>query len=153
MLAVATNSTRLAMGLPSLARVRTVACARDDRSPDCAEGMLGEGLSEAVARASGSLQQPREIFHDVYCDINGERPRTDDWGFTLLRLGALFRDGSAYTMSATQCGDMGAATACINCVLAARAWQRAYARGPISLVCGASWNGLRGAAVLDQPAK
>jgi 3-oxoacyl-[acyl-carrier-protein] synthase-1 len=152
MLAVATNAARLSLGLPSLARIRTLACTRDDRSPNCPEGMLGEGLSEAVARAGAWLRQPGELFHDVYCDINGERSRTDDWGFTLLRHGSLFRDGSAYTMSVTQCGDMGAATACINCILAACAWQRDYATGRVSLVWGASWSGLRAAAVLDRPA-
>jgi 3-oxoacyl-[acyl-carrier-protein] synthase-1 len=144
MLAVAPDSTRIGMGLPSLARVRMAASAYEERNATCADGMLGERLTEAVAR------QPGELFDDVYCDINGERDRTDDWGFTLLRLGAMFRDGTAYTINVTQCGDMGAAAAGVNCILAAEAWERAYARGPVSLVWGASWGGLRAAAVLDR---
>jgi 3-oxoacyl-[acyl-carrier-protein] synthase-1 len=95
------------------------------------------------------MNPPGELFHDVYCDVNGERVRTDDWGFALLRTNALFRDGTDYTMSVSECGDIGAATAGLSCILAAQAWQRGYAHGPLALVSGASWGGLRGAAVLE----
>ena len=63
----------------------------------------------AIDRAGTTLRMPAELFHDVYCDINGERDRTDDWGFALLRLtGNVPRWHGAYD-GATQCGDMGAA--------------------------------------------
>jgi 3-oxoacyl-[acyl-carrier-protein] synthase-1 len=93
-----------------------------------------------------------ELLHDVYCDINGERSRTDDWGFAALRTGSLFRDPTAYRATASQLGDVGAAAAPLNCVLAIQAWRRAYAHGRNAIIWGASWRGLRGAAVLEQGA-
>jgi 3-oxoacyl-[acyl-carrier-protein] synthase-1 len=151
MLALASNSARRELGLPVLATVRSVATAHETRRADSQEGLLGEALTEAFTRAGRGLG-PRELFQDIYCDINGERDRTDDYGFALLRTSQLFRDGTAYSMSTTQCGDLGAASAAFHCVLATRAWQRGYARGPTALVWGASWTGLRGAALLDQSA-
>jgi 3-oxoacyl-[acyl-carrier-protein] synthase-1 len=150
-LAVANNATRAALGLPSLARIRRVTTAHEKRRADSEEGLLGEALTEAISRAGEALRD-HELFSDVYCDINGERDRTDDYGFALLRTSQLFRDGTAYTMSTTQCGDLGAASAAFHCLLATQAWQRGYARGPTALVWGASWTGLRGAAVLEQSA-
>jgi 3-oxoacyl-[acyl-carrier-protein] synthase-1 len=152
MVALATNSARLALRLPSLARIRTVACTREKRRADTAEGLLGEALTTAITTAGTSLRHPAELVSDVYCDINGERERTDDWGFALLRTSQLFRDGTAYTTSVSQCGDLGAATPGLNCALATQAWQRGYARGPLALIWGASWMGLRGAAVVEQGA-
>jgi 3-oxoacyl-[acyl-carrier-protein] synthase I len=152
MLAVTSNATRLRLGLPSLARIRGVACTRERRSRLSHEGLLGEGLTDAINRAATNLASPGEVLDDVYCDINGERDRTDDWGFALLRTSSLFRDGTAYTMTANQCGDMGASSAALNCVLAAQAWQRGYAHGALALVWGASWGGLRGAVVLERGA-
>ena len=151
MLAVARHGVRSALGLPSLARVRSIATAREKRRADSEEGLLGEALTEAIARAGQSLR-PGELFQNVYCDINGERDRTDDWGFALLRTSQLFREGTDYSMSTTQCGDLGAASAAFHCALATQAWQRGYANGPTALVWGASWTGLRGAAVLEQSA-
>ena len=151
MLAIASNAARASLGLPSLARIRSVATAQETRRADSDEGLLGEALTDAIARAGRALRA-RELFDDVYCDVNGERARTDDWGFALLRTSSMFRDGTAYTMSTAQCGDLGAASAAFNCALAAHAWQRGYAKGPTALVWGASWTGLRGAAVLEHSA-
>jgi 3-oxoacyl-[acyl-carrier-protein] synthase-1 len=151
MLAVASDAARSALGLPSLARIRTVACAREKRDPKCDEGLLGEAMTEAIRRAAGALR-PGEILADVYCDINGERSRADDWGFALLRTASAFRDGTDYRTAVLQCGDIGAASAALSCVLAVQAWQRGYANGPLALACGSTWTGLRGAAVLERSA-
>ncbi len=149
MLAVASDAARSALGLPSLARIRTVACAREKRDPKCDEGLLGEAMTEAIRRAAGALRWPGEILADVYCDINGERSRADDWGFALLRTASAFRDGTDYRTAVSQCGDVGAASAALSCVLAVQAWQRGYANGPLALACGSTWTGLRGAAILE----
>jgi 3-oxoacyl-[acyl-carrier-protein] synthase-1 len=148
-LALASNSARRALGLRSLASVRNVATTLEKRPADSQEGAFGEALTEAFERAGRSLRSG-ERFEDVYCDINGERARTDDYGFALLRTSRHFRDGAAYTMTTAQCGDLGAASAAFHCMLAAHAWQRGFARGSTALVWGASWSGLRGAAVLER---
>ena len=96
-----------------------------------------------------ALAQPRERFDDFFCDINGERARTTDLAFTLVRTGSLFRDG-AYVTPTGSVGDVGAAAAPLNCIVAAQAWARGYAHGTTALVSGASWAGLRGAALLGR---
>jgi 3-oxoacyl-[acyl-carrier-protein] synthase I len=149
MVAVASDDARTRLGLSSLGVVRGIATTVERRDPKGNEGLLGEALGEAVLQATRTLQIPREMVSEVYGDINGERPRTDDWGFALLRTSVRFRDGTQYVTAAGHCGDVGAATAALGCVLAVRAWQRGYARGPLALVWAGSWGGLRGAALLE----
>ncbi|HYO54576.1 hypothetical protein [Archangium sp.] len=148
MFAVATSRARQRLRLPCLARVRSIACATEPRSLQSHEGLLGEGLSEAVRLATACLD-PQEDISDIYADINGERHRSEDWGFTLLRCPEHIKDGARYITAISQCGDVGAATAGLQVVLATRAWQRGYARGSRALLLGGSWQGLRGAAVLE----
>ncbi len=152
-LALASQSARVRLGLPSLARIRGIATAHETRALDSDEGTLGEALTQAVLAAGADLQPDREVVTDLYCDINGERWRTDDWGFALLRSQRLFQDGSVYTSAVGEWGDVGAASGALGCILAIQAWQRRYARGPRAMVWGSSWSGLRAAAVLEQGAE
>jgi 3-oxoacyl-[acyl-carrier-protein] synthase-1 len=149
-LALASDAARARLGLPSLALVRDVACARETRDPASDEGLLGEALGEVIARAMDGSGRGKQIAEDVYCDVNGERERVDDWGFALLRTGARFRDGTAYATSVAECGDLGAACAPLNCAIAVEAWGRGGASGATALVWGASWGGMRGAALLER---
>lgn len=148
--ALASDSTRSLLGLPSLGQVVGAAIAHESRNWDGDEGLLGEGLTQAILQASARLQLPREQATDVYCDINGERLRTDDWGLATLRTQHVFRDPSAYTACVGEWGDVGAATGALGCVLAAWSWRRGHARGPRAVVWGASWGGLRGACVIER---
>jgi 3-oxoacyl-[acyl-carrier-protein] synthase-1 len=148
MVGVTLPSTRRRLGLPALGLVRTVANATERRSLDSDEGSLGEGLSNAVYQATASLA-PDEQITDIYADINGERHRSEEWGFTLLRHPQHFRNGSQYISAAEQCGDVGAATGALQVMLAVRAFQRHYARGNRALVFAGSWQGARGVALLE----
>ncbi len=146
MLLLADEVTRHRLGLPSLAVIRKVALAREQRSAQSDEGLLGEALTEVIRRAcEGGVP-----VDAIYCDINGERQRTDEWGFTLLRVGAGMRNGSDYVSKVDAWGEVGAATPFLNCVLAVEAWRRQYSRGPGALIWGSSWGGLRGAALLEE---
>jgi 3-oxoacyl-[acyl-carrier-protein] synthase-1 len=153
LLAVASDGALKRYGLVSQARVRAVSCTHERRRFDSDEGLFGEGLAEAITRVTGDLHPPDDQITDVYGDINGERPRTEDWGFALMRASARFRDGTAYVSPVGQCGDMGAATGALGCILAAQAWRRRYAQGRRALVWAGSWGGLRGAALLEQEAR
>ena len=111
------------------------------------EDPLGEGLSQAISRALASAS-PR-LVDDVYCDLNGERYRSEEWGFCVLRVQEHLRFGGEW-LAATDCwGDMGAASGVLSCVLAVRAWARGYARGPRALLWGSSDHGLRAALLLE----
>jgi 3-oxoacyl-[acyl-carrier-protein] synthase-1 len=147
---LASEDARRRLALPSLAMVRSVAFAMETRPPDAPEGPLGEALAVVYERVLRALRRPQERVDDVYCDINDERDRTSDYGFALLRAGDVFRSATDYVTPVAQVGDLGAATPLLNCVLAARAWARGYASGPLALVSGSSWGGLRGAALLQE---
>jgi 3-oxoacyl-[acyl-carrier-protein] synthase-1 len=148
-LALASDGLRKRLGVRSLAVVRGVACTRELRDENAPEGLQGEALTEAYLRVGEHLAAAHEQFDDFFCDINNERARTTDLAFALLRAGHLFRD-TAYVTTAGSIGDLGAATAPFNVVLAARAWARGYAKGKTALVSGASWAGTRGAALLHK---
>lgn len=150
MVALMTRGERVRRRLPVLARVRAVASGREPRSLDSEVGLLGEGLSEVVRRVTEGLHAPTERVDDIYCDINGERHRADEWGFTALRLPTAFKDATAYRTPVGSWGDVGAASGALGCVLATQAWSRGYARGPRALVWASSTTGLRGATVLEQ---
>jgi 3-oxoacyl-[acyl-carrier-protein] synthase-1 len=129
-----------------LAQVAGVATRIEQRSASDDAGLLGEALTEAVDAVCADLAGA--LVDAVYCDINGERWRAEEWGFASLRLGRLFRDASRYVSASGEWGDVGAATGALGCVLAVEAMRRGYARGPRALLWGASWSGLRGALLL-----
>lgn len=151
MIAMASDGYRRRNGLQSLGLIRAVACGVERRSETDPEGLLGEGLSSVLKQVGSHLHWPEERVDDIYCDINDERARTTDHAFALVRMGHLFRDCSRYISPVGLMGDVGAASALLNCVLASRAWSRRYAHGPIALLSGSSWSGSRGAALLEEP--
>jgi 3-oxoacyl-[acyl-carrier-protein] synthase-1 len=147
LLALASEGMCRRLRLPSLATLASVALATESAEQDSDEGLQGKALGDVYARAGAALSQG-ELFEELVIDINDERCRTTDFGFALLRAGAYFRDGNRYVTSVGQTGELGAASAAFNCVLATRALVRQYARGPNALVSSASWGGLRGGVFL-----
>lgn len=147
--ALASGALRKHLNLPSLGVIRAVACGTEKRDGNAPEGPQGEALTDVYQRVAAALAQPRERFDDFFCDVNDERARTTDLAFALARTGSLFRD-TGYVTPVASVGDVGAATAPLNCILAARSWARGYASGVTALVSGASWGGLRGAALLGR---
>jgi len=121
----------------------------EERSFGKGTEVLGHGLAAAIAGATASLRLPQEAVDTVFCDINGERYRSHEWGMAVLRTPEVFAT-TAYESPANLWGDMGAAWGALGCTLAVRAWARGYARGPRALVWGSSDGGLRGAVVLQQ---
>ena len=74
-----------------------------------------------------------------------------EWGMALLQMKQDLFDGSAYHLPVSSWGDIGAASGALFVTLAARAWARGYARGPLALAWAGSESGLRTAVVLRQP--
>lgn len=145
---LASDDARRSMRLPSLATVVEAACTQEPRTRDSDAGFLGEALSRAILQATQSLALPNEQVVDIFCDINGERMRTDDWSFALLRSQHVFRDATRYVTPLSEIGDIGAAWGAVSVALAVEHFRRAYTAGTRSLVWGASWQGLRAACVL-----
>jgi 3-oxoacyl-[acyl-carrier-protein] synthase-1 len=137
------------LGLRPLARVLAVAVARETKLMKTSDICLGEGLTAAVRSAVGCLRPPAETIASVICDINGERYRSEEWGFVCLHLSQYFDDPTAYASPAECWGDMGAASGPLFAMLVCEAAARRYSKGPRSMVWASSEGGERGVAVLE----
>jgi 3-oxoacyl-[acyl-carrier-protein] synthase-1 len=136
-------------GLRSLGTLHHVATAMEPKRIKTDAVCIGEGLAVAIRGATASLRLPQEAIEGVLCDINGERYRSDEWGFAMLRMPEVFVDPTDYELPTSCWGDMGAASAPLNVVLATRAATRGYAKGRRYLLWNSSESGLRAAAVLE----
>jgi 3-oxoacyl-[acyl-carrier-protein] synthase-1 len=146
---LARASVTRAMRLSALATLQGVGTSTEARLLNGDVEVLGHGLAEAITFATAGLREPQEAIDTIYCDINGERYRSDEWAFAVLRTQIRLKD-SGYEAPADCWGDVGAASGALCCVLAVQSWVRGYARGPRALVWASSDEGLRGAAVLEQ---
>ena len=84
------------LGLKQLAHVRAVSVGTEAKLIKTPDMCLGEGLTACVRNAVGGLRLPDERINDIYCDINGERYRNEEWGFVCLRVSEFFDDCTAY---------------------------------------------------------
>jgi 3-oxoacyl-[acyl-carrier-protein] synthase-1 len=149
-LVLTTATMRRQLGMPSLASVAGVATARETRLRDSDSGSLGVATSDAVLRAAAGLALPGQAADAVYCDINGERYRSEEWGFFAMRAYRAVRQ-LEYQAPSDSWGDVGAAFGALAGVLAVQSFARRYAPGPRALVMAGSEGGLRGAMVLQAP--
>lgn len=147
-LVVAAHDTAKRLGLPRLAKVHDVRSAVEATADRMETESLGRALSEVFAAVTASLRLPDEAVDRLFCDINGERHRTEEWGFTALRAGAALRT-TDYITPVACCGDVGAASGALLCALAVQAWARGYAAGPRAAILCSSDGGLRSAALLE----
>lgn len=133
-----------------MAAVRGVGTSMEPRTILSGKDSLGEGLSRAIEKACSGLRLPEEAVDAVWCDINGERYRTEEWGFALLRSQREIKT-TDYELLSSSWGDIGAATVPLQCVMAVQSWRRGCAAGQRALICAGSDGGLRGAVVLEAP--
>lgn len=149
-LVLTTAAVRESWRLPRLAVVRGAGVAHEPLSRTSETGSLGVGMHQAVARAVSRLSLHDEAVDAVYCDINGERYRSEEWGLFAMRGFRALRSLD-YTAPCDCWGDVGAAFGPLALVLAAQAFVRGYAPGPRALIMAGSDGGLRGAVVLQAP--
>ncbi len=135
-------------GLAPIARILGSATAWEANLIKTDAINLGEGLVQAV-HDTVSVMQAQDRVNAIYCDINGERYRGEEWGFVCLKLARHFDDPADYCCAADCWGDMGAASGGLLLTLATQAAQRGYAAGRRSLLWTSSENGLRAAALLE----
>jgi 3-oxoacyl-[acyl-carrier-protein] synthase-1 len=108
---------------------------------------IGEGLTRAFRGALQSLPDGG-VVSDIYCDMNGEPYRADEYGFTCLRTGDHFRSASEFVAPADCWGDVAAASVPLYVSLAAIAGTKGYANGNTAFVWASSELGERGALTL-----
>ena len=149
-LVVATEELRASQRLPVLARVRSSSTAFEASGRENDVGSLGEALTAAVRGATSTLGLPEDAPEAIYIDLNGERYRSEEWGFVHLRVAEAF--GAASPSIPSDCwGDVGAASGALFAILAAQSWARGYAPGSRALCLTGSLGGLRGAVLLESP--
>lgn len=149
-LALMSAGLRRRLRLPQLAIVRGSCAAQERLLRDSDTGSFGVGMTQAVQGAVAGLDLPRESVDVLYTDINGERYRSEEWGFVALRTPSVWQS-PGYKAPSECWGDVGAAFGALGGVLAVRAFARGYARGPRVLVMAGSDGGLRGAMLLQAP--
>jgi 3-oxoacyl-[acyl-carrier-protein] synthase-1 len=148
---VTSVSVARAMQQPTLARIRGVGSAHEPNSLGTDTICVGEGLTAAIRNATAALRLPQEKIATAYCDINGERYRSEEFMYVPLRLWAPFVDSNRYDAPADSWGDVGAATGPLLVALAAVSGRRAWAKGEHVLVWASSDHGARGAVTLSLP--
>lgn len=130
-----------------LAELLSVGTALEPNAIKTETVCIGAGLTQAF-RSTLEILAPGSKVNDVYCDLNGEVYRADEYGFTGLRNKDHFESVSNFMAPAECWGDVAAAGAPLHIMLAAIAGKKGYASGPLAFVCGSSEPGQRGAALL-----
>lgn len=143
-----TERARESSRLRSLAQVHTVSLGKETKLIKTNDMCFGEGLTATVQNAVSGLRLPGERINEIFCDINGERYRSEEWGFVCLRLSPYFDDPTAYRSPADCWGDVGAASGPLFAVLACQSPAKARV-----MLWASSERGLRAALILETVGK
>jgi 3-oxoacyl-[acyl-carrier-protein] synthase-1 len=111
---------------------------------------IGEGLTAAFREGLSGLPSGATVT-DVYCDMNGEPYRADEFGFACLRTKEAFESASDFVAPADCWGDVSAASAPLAFLLSVAASKKAYSNGPYAFLWASSEGGERGSALLALP--
>jgi 3-oxoacyl-[acyl-carrier-protein] synthase-1 len=145
---LASTSAARRWKLDVLAWVVAVATAQEQNLIKTETICIGEGLTDAISRVIGVLDLPEEKINFTICDMNGERYRTEELVFTLLRTQSAFVAPHDFITPADCWGDVGAASGPLFANLTVASGFRGYASGPLTLLWTSSEGGQRTAAVL-----
>lgn len=135
------------LDLPPLARVLAVGASHEPKRIKTETVCIGEGLTAAFRVALSALPPGAQVS-DIYCDMNGEPYRADEFGFTALRTKEHFESASDFIAPADTWGDVSAASGPLHLALACAAAQKHYARGAYAFAWASAEMGERAAAVL-----
>jgi 3-oxoacyl-[acyl-carrier-protein] synthase I len=108
---------------------------------------LGEGLTQAFRTALATLPAGQQVT-DIYCDMNGEPYRGDEFGFTALRTKEHFMNISDFWTPADCWGDVAAAAGVLHVILSLIAGAKSYAQGDLAFVWASAELGERAAALI-----
>ena len=135
------------LNLEPLARILSVGTGFEAHRIGTETVCTGEGLTEAFREGLAGLPQDAKVT-DVFCDMNGEPYRANEFGFAALRTGQLFVSPSDFVSPADCCGDVSAASVPVGVALSTIASLKAYAKGPFAFLWASSDTGERGGALL-----
>jgi 3-oxoacyl-[acyl-carrier-protein] synthase-1 len=142
------ESVALATGMLPVARLLGLGLGQEENRIKTDGVCTGQGLTGAFRAALGFLPSHARVS-DVYCDLNGEPYRADEYGFACLRTKESFESASEFVAPADSWGDVSAASIPLLVMLAAVGAAKSYARGGYAFVWASSESGERGALLLD----
>jgi 3-oxoacyl-[acyl-carrier-protein] synthase I len=145
---MATTRARQQIGLEPLALFRGVGLGTEPNVINSPTVCVGVGLTAAF-RSALSLVPHGVRVTDVYCDLNGEPYRADEYGFTCLRTKQWFASASDFVAPADCWGDVAAASGPLCMALAAIAGRKGYASGSLAFVSASSESGERAGVLLE----
>lgn len=140
-------SAAQAAGLVPLATVMGCGRSTEPKRIKTETVCIGEGLTQALTAALSSLPAGSKVS-DVYCDLNGEPYRADEYGFAGVRTKESFESVSDFVTPADCWGDVGAAGGVLHAMLACAAGHKGYARGSLALAWASSEGGERAAVLM-----
>lgn len=146
---IASSAFARRASLNSLASVVSVSTTVEKNRIKTDTICLGEGLTAAIRGACAALEPATGRVEQTWCDMNGERYRSTEYLYALLRTQSLFV--KSHVSHPADCwGDVGAASGPLFACLAVASWARSYAKGPRALLWTSSENGYRAAALLQR---
>ena len=145
---MASPKTAARFNLPQLARVLSTAATMEAREPDGQVQRMGQGLTH-VLNSVLALHTEVHPVHHVFCDLNSESHRAEEYGLAAVRIGRRLAAPDEYCSPAITWGDVGAASAPLLLVLATHFATRGHLIQPYALVWTASDSGERAAALLQ----
>ncbi len=141
------ESAARALALDPLAIVLGVGTATEPMRIKTETICIGEGLTQAFRAALTAMPAGMKVS-DIYCDMNGEPYRADEFGFTVLRTKEHFESASDFTAPADCWGDVNAAGGLLHLMLACAAAQKGYAKGRLAFAWASAEMGERAAALI-----
>ncbi|MDM8542944.1 beta-ketoacyl synthase N-terminal-like domain-containing protein [Desulfococcaceae bacterium HSG9] len=146
---LASEKTAEKYNLDVRAKIMSVANAKEENLIKTDTVCVGEGLTKTIKNVLNPIADTGKKINQTVCDLNGERYRTDEYGFTLSRTGEFFVKPDDIITPADCWGDTGAASGPLFISLAVRAGLRGYAKGHLTLVWTSSESGERSAALIQ----
>jgi 3-oxoacyl-[acyl-carrier-protein] synthase-1 len=141
------ESVAQAAGLEALAVVLGTGTSMEPKRIKTETVCIGEGLTQAFRSALSALPAGAKVS-DIYCDMNGEPYRADEFGFTALRTKESFESASDFIAPADCWGDVAAAGGPLHLALAAVAGSKGYGKGSFAFAWGSAEQGERAATLI-----
>ncbi len=142
-LLITTTSKARQYNLPILAEITAIATADEEHTMDKDTVCTGKALSKAMHDVLKHLPSGTKA-DQIFCDLNGERYRTDEYGFAYLKNKQYFDKPDCLTAPSGHWGDIGAASSpnLINLAI------RSGAKDSYKLIWSSSDTGTRGAVLI-----
>ncbi len=134
-------------GLAPLAVVLGTGTAMEPKRIKTETICIGEGLTQAFRAGLAALPEGAKVS-DIYCDMNGEPYRADEFGFTALRTKEAFDSLSDFNAPADCWGDVAAAGGPLHLTLATIAANKGYENGQFAFAWASAEQGERAAALI-----